>query len=118
MTPEEALARISSLRYELNEHNHNYYVLNNPTISDFDFDHKLKELETLEQEYPQFDDPNSPTHRVGSDITKGFTQAAHIYPMLSLSNTYTPEEVDDFVTRAQKELNGENVTIVGEMKYD
>lgn len=118
MTPEEALARISSLRSELNEHNHNYYVLNSPTISDYDFDQRLKELEKLEQEYPQFDDPNSPTRRVGSDITKGFSQAAHIYPMLSLSNTYTPEEVDDFVNRAQKDLNGEKVTIVGEMKYD
>ena len=118
MTPEEALSRISSLRAELDEHNHNYYVLNSPTISDYDFDQKLKELERLEQEYPQFDDPNSPTRRVGSDITKGFTQAAHIYPMLSLSNTYTVEEVDDFVRRAQKDLNGEKVTIVGEMKYD
>lgn len=118
MTPEEARTHIIALRDELNEHNHNYYVLNSPTISDYDFDQKLKELERLEQEYPQFDDPNSPTRRVGSDITKGFTQAAHIYPMLSLSNTYTVEEVDDFVNRAKKDLNGEKVTIVGEMKYD
>lgn len=118
MTPEEARTHIIALRDELNEHNHNYYVLNSPTISDYDFDQKLKELERLEQEYPQFDDPNSPTRRVGSDITKGFAQAAHIYPMLSLSNTYTVEEVDDFVNRAKKDLNGEKVTIVGEMKYD
>lgn len=118
MTPEEARTHIIALRDELNEHNHNYYVLNSPTISDYDFDQKLKELERLEQEYPQFDDPNSPTRRVGSDITKGFTQAAHIYPMLSLSNTYTVEEVDDFVNRAKKDLNGEKVIIVGEMKYD
>lgn len=118
MTPEEARTHIIALRDELNEHNHNYYVLNSPTISDYDFDQKLKELERLEQEYPQFDDPNSPTRRVGSDITKAFTQAAHIYPMLSLSNTYTVEEVDDFVNHARKDLNGEKVTIVGEMKYD
>lgn len=118
MTPEEALSLITSLRDELNGHNYNYYVLNSPTISDYDFDQKLKQLEQLERDFPQFDDPNSPTHRVGSDLTKGFTQVAHIYPMLSLSNTYSVEEVDDFVNRARRDLNGEKVTIVGEMKYD
>ena len=110
--------QIDSLRAELNRHNHNYYVLNAPEISDRDFDLMLKQLEQLEREHPEYDDPYSPTHRVGSDITKGFTQAAHIYPMLSLGNTYSVEEVDQWVRRTETALMGQQPTIVGEMKFD
>ncbi|MBQ8422765.1 MAG: NAD-dependent DNA ligase LigA [Coprobacter sp.] len=110
-------ARISQLRKELDEHNYNYYVLNAPTISDRDFDCMMAELQQLEEQYPQYDDPNSPTRRVGSDINKAFTQVAHRYPMLSLGNTYTREEVAAFYTRVQSALQ-EPFTIIGELKYD
>lgn len=109
---------IERLREELNRHNYNYYVLNSPEISDYDFDMKMKELERLEHEHPEFDDPLSPTHRVGSDISKGFVQWEHKRAMLSLSNTYSIEDVDDFVRRAKEGLMGEPFQIVGEMKYD
>ena len=92
-------ARIQSLRDEINRHNHNYYVLNNPTIDDREFDRIMKELEELERANPEYDDPLSPTHRVGSDLSKGFEQVPHIYPMLSLTNTYSVEEVDQWVDR-------------------
>ncbi len=110
--------RIESLREELNRHNHNYYVLNSPQISDKDFDMLMKELELLERNFPQYDDPLSPTHRVGSDLTKGFLQVAHIHPMLSLGNTYSVSEVDDFMRRTRQQLMGEEFSIVGEMKFD
>ncbi|MDE5608567.1 MAG: NAD-dependent DNA ligase LigA [Muribaculaceae bacterium] len=110
--------RISQLRNEINRHNHAYYVLNAPTVSDYDFDMLLKELERLEKENPELDDPLSPTHRVGSDISTGFSQAAHIYPMLSLSNTYSISEVDDFFRRVRQSLDNQKFTLVGEMKYD
>ena len=110
--------RIDSLREELNRHNHNYYVLNSPQISDKDFDMLMKELELMERNFPQYDDPLSPTHRVGSDLTKGFTQVAHIHPMLSLGNTYSIEEVEDFMRRTRQQLMGEEFSIVGEMKFD
>lgn len=110
--------RIDTLREELNRHNHNYYVLNSPQISDKDFDMLMKELELLERNFPQYDDPLSPTHRVGSDLTKGFTQVAHIHPMLSLGNTYSIEEVEDFMRRTRQQLMGEDFSIVGEMKFD
>lgn len=110
--------RIDSLREELNRHNHNYYVLNSPQISDKDFDMLMKELELLERNFPQYDDPLSPTHRVGSDLTKGFTQVAHIHPMLSLGNTYSITEVEDFMRRTRQQLMGEEFSIVGEMKFD
>ncbi len=109
---------IRRLRDELEQHNYNYYVLNAPTITDHDFDMMLKRLETLEQEHPEFDDPLSPTHRVGSDLTKGFEQHIHVYPMLSLSNTYSPEEVDQWVERTERALAGQESDIVGEMKFD
>ena len=109
---------IESLRREINEHNHRYYVENTPSISDYDFDMLLKELERLEAEYPEFDDPLSPTHRVGSDLTKGFEQVPHLYPMLSLSNTYSIEDVDAWMDRVMSALPGQEVTIVGEMKFD
>lgn len=110
--------RISALRDELNRHNHNYYVLNSPTISDTEFDMLMKELERLEREHPELDDPLSPTHRVGSDLTTGFEQVSHIYQMLSLSNTYSVEEVDEWVERVERALPGERPVIVGEMKFD
>ncbi|MCM1505181.1 MAG: NAD-dependent DNA ligase LigA [Muribaculum sp.] len=113
-----AQERIEQLRKELDKHNYNYYVLNSPKISDYDFDMKMKELEKLEHEHPEFDDPYSPTHRVGSDLSKGFTQWEHKRAMLSLSNTYSIEEVDEFVRRAKEGLLGEPFQIVGEMKYD
>lgn len=113
-----AKERIEQLRRELNEHNHKYYVENSPEISDFDFDMLMKELEKLEKEYPEFDDPLSPTHRVGSDLTKGFEQTAHIYPMLSLSNTYSMDDVDAWARRVKEALPGHEVTFVGEMKFD
>lgn len=109
---------IRRLRDELEQHNHNYYVLNAPTISDHDFDMMLKRLEALEREHPEFDDPLSPTHRVGSDLTKGFEQHPHVYPMLSLSNTYSPEEIDQWVERTERALAGQESDIVGEMKFD
>ncbi len=117
-TPDENLKRIQDLRDELNRHNHDYYVLNNPTISDHDFDFKMKELEQLELQFPEFDDPDSPTHRVGSDINKSFIQVKHIHPMLSLGNTYSSEDVADFMRRTETFLSGEKFEIVGEMKFD
>lgn len=118
MEANEARERIEALRRELERHNYNYYVLSAPEISDREFDRMMKELEALEKEWTEFDDPLSPTHRVGSDLTKGFEQVRHIYPMLSLGNTYSIGEVDDFVRRVREAVPGEEVTIVGEMKFD
>lgn len=115
MTTEE---RIKQLRDELNRHNHNYYVLNAPEISDKDFDMMMKELEGLEKENPHLADPLSPTQRVGSDLTKGFEHVVHERPMLSLANTYTVGEVDEWFDRVRKGLEGESFEITGEMKYD
>lgn len=109
---------IESLRQQINQHNHNYYVNNAPVISDQDFDMLLKELESLEKEHPEYDDPYSPTHRVGSDLTKGFRQIVHERPMLSLGNTYSVGEVEEFVSRCRDGLPGQQVEIVGEMKFD
>lgn len=109
--------QIEALREELNKHNYDYYVLSSPTISDFEFDKKLKELSELETLYPEYFDANSPTQRVGSDINKSFRQVIHRYPMLSLGNTYTEAEVTDFYNRVQKGLNDE-FEIVCELKYD
>ena len=93
MTSQE---RIVYLRNELHRHNHSYYVLNMPEISDFEFDQLMRELQDLEAQHPEMYDPTSPTMRVGSDLTNEFTQVAHRYPMLSLGNTYSFEEVTDF----------------------
>jgi len=117
MGPEEAKKRIEQLTRELQQHNYNYYVLNNPVISDYEFDLLLKELEKLEKEYPQFKLPDSPTQRVGTDITKEFKTVKHKHPMLSLANTYSESEVTDFINRVQKAV-GENVEFVCELKYD
>lgn len=110
--------RIEELRRLLNEYNHQYYVLNAPTVGDKEFDLLMKELEALEATRPDMADPLSPTQRVGSDLTKGFSQVKHIYPMLSLANTYSVEEVDDFVQRVKKEIVNEDCVLVGEMKFD
>ena len=115
---EEDKKRIDFLRAELNRHNHNYYVLNAPEIGDKEFDMMMKELEQLEAQHPEWNDPLSPTRRVGSDINKSFTQVAHIHPMLSLGNTYSIEEVGDFMRRTTTGLMGEKFEIVGEMKFD
>ena len=93
MTPKE---QIEQLRSELHRHNHNYYVLNAPEISDFEFDRLMRELQELEAQYPEYYDPMSPTMRVGSDLSNEFVQVAHKYPMLSLGNTYSFDEVRDF----------------------
>ena len=110
--------RILDLRNEINEYNHQYYVLNAPTISDKEFDDKLRELQELEESYPQYFDAYSPTQRVGSDLTQGFKQVKHVHPMISLSNSYSVDEVADFLTRAENGLQGEKCEIVGEMKFD
>lgn len=110
--------KIKQLRDELNRHNYNYYVLNQPTIGDMEFDFKMHELEDLEKAHPEFADPLSPTQRVGSDISQGFKQVLHERPMQSLGNSYSIEEVQDFLRRAKDGLGGEPVQIVGEMKYD
>ncbi len=112
------IERIDSLRSLLHRHNYNYYVLNDPEISDREFDMLMKELEELESRHPEHFDPNSPTRRVGSDLSGGFTQERHIYPMLSLANTYSIDDVDAWVKRVDEGLSGQEVTIVGEMKFD
>ena len=113
----EIEVKIKSLRDELEKHNHNYYVLSAPTISDQEFDRKMKELEELEKAYPEYADPFSPTQRVGSDLSKEFDQVVHTYPMLSLGNTYSEEEVRDFYERTERLLN-EPFEVVAELKYD
>ena len=110
--------KIEDLRKELHLANYNYYVLSQPTMSDYDFDQKLAELQKLENENPQFYDANSPTQRVGSDINKNFVQVAHKYPMLSLGNTYSEEDIREFYDRTQRFLNGESFEIVCELKFD
>lgn len=110
--------RILQLRKELHEHNYKYYVLNQPEISDQEFDFMMKELQELEARHEDMFDPNSPTQRVGSDINQEFTQVTHKYPMLSLANTYSQEEVADFYNSVKKGLNGEDFEICCELKYD
>ena len=110
--------RILQLRKELHEHNYKYYVLNQPEISDQEFDFMMKELQELEVRHEDMFDPNSPTQRVGSDINQEFTQVTHKYPMLSLANTYSQEEVADFYNSVKKGLNGEDFEICCELKYD
>ena len=110
--------RIADLRRQLDRHNYNYYVLNAPEISDREFDMMMHELEDLEKQYPDMADPLSPTQRVGSDISDKFEQVSHIYPMLSLANTYSIDEVDEWFGRVRSGLGGEKFEIVGELKYD
>ena len=110
--------QIDLLRAELHRHNHNYYVLNAPEISDKEFDDLMRELQDLEAAHPEYMDENSPTMRVGSDLSKNFTQVAHKYPMLSLGNTYSESEVADFYERVRRGLEGEDFEICCELKYD
>ena len=110
--------RIVQLRKELHEHNHRYYVLNQPTIGDMEFDMMMRELQDLEAKYPDMADPNSPTQRVGSDLNQEFRQVEHKYPMLSLANTYSEAEVEDFYNSVKKGLGDEEFEICCELKYD
>lgn len=113
----EVASRVRHLRDVLEQHNYNYYVLSAPTISDREFDALMKELEELEKQHPELADPHSPTQRVGSDLSKEFQSVPHKYPMLSLSNTYSKEEVQEFYERTDRFLN-EPFEVVGELKYD
>ncbi|WP_262247682.1 NAD-dependent DNA ligase LigA [Parapedobacter soli] len=117
MSPAEAAIRIEELTRELNEYNYQYYVLANPSISDYDFDQRLKELEELERLFPQFLDPDSPTQKVGGDITQRFQTVRHRWPMLSLSNTYSEQELRDFDERVRKAI-GNSFQYVCELKFD
>ncbi len=117
MNQEEVKKKIESLTNEIKQHNYNYYILSQPKISDFDFDHLLKELEALETEFPHLAFPDSPTQKVGGDITKNFVQVRHKYPMLSLGNTYSEEDLKEFDSRIQKAL-GTDYEYVCELKFD
>lgn len=117
MTPQQAKYRIDELKSMLSQHNYNYYVLSEPTISDFEFDLLINELQTLESKFPQFDDENSPSRRVGSDLNREFKSFDHTYPMLSLGNTYNREELSEFDQRVKKVV-GEEVRYFCELKYD
>ena len=110
--------RILELRQQLHEHNHRYYVLNQPTISDQDFDFLMHELQDLEARHPELYDPNSPTQRVGSDLQSEFRQVKHKYPMLSLSNTYNEQDVAEWYDSVSRGLEGEPFEVCCEMKYD
>ncbi|MBC5842714.1 NAD-dependent DNA ligase LigA [Flavobacterium sp. F-380] len=112
------LKSIEDLRVALNNHNYNYYVLDNPTISDYDFDLKLKELQELENKYPEYFDQNSPTQRVGGMITKNFETVPHEYRMYSLDNSYSKEDLQDWQTRIQKVLGNVELSYTCELKYD
>ncbi|MBR2241904.1 MAG: NAD-dependent DNA ligase LigA [Prevotella sp.] len=110
--------RIEQLRQELHEHNHRYYVLNQPIIDDQEFDRLMRELQDLEAKHPELYDPNSPTQRVGSDLNQEFRQVAHKYPMLSLANTYSEQEVAEWYESVKKGLGGDDFDVCCEMKYD
>ncbi len=117
MNEQEVKIRIKELTDLINQYNYNYYTLSQPTVSDFDFDMMLKELEKLEQQYPAYAEHNSPTQKVGGHITKNFIQVKHKYPMLSLGNTYSEEELKDFDERVRKSI-GDNFEYVVELKFD
>ena len=114
----DEIQRIEQLRKELHEHNYRYYVLNQPTIGDQDFDFMMHELQDLEARHPEMDDPNSPTQRVGSDLNEEFRQVTHKYPMLSLANTYNEQDVADWYESVKRGLAGEDFEVCCEMKYD
>ncbi len=117
MKKSEARERIKKLKIEIDRHNHSYYVLNQPSISDFEYDLLLNELDTLERKFPEFQTKDSPTRRVGSDITNEFVQFEHKYPMLSLGNTYNEEELREYDGRVRKAVSGQ-VEYVCELKFD
>ncbi len=114
----DEIKRIEQLRKELHEHNYKYYVLNQPTIGDQEFDFMMHELQDLEAKHPEMADPNSPTQRVGSDLNAEFRQVEHKYPMLSLANTYNEQDVADWYESVKKGLAGEDFEVCCEMKYD
>ena len=114
---EETISRIKKLREEINQHNHRYYVLNEPIISDHEFDYLMKELEALESDHPEYYDSLSPSQRVGNDISQEFMQREHKYAMLSLGNTYSKDELADFDARIRK-LTENQFTYVCELKFD
>lgn len=118
MTMDNPQSRIQELRSLLHRFNHEYYVLNAPSVSDRDFDFMMKELEALEAAHPEYADPLSPTQRVGSDLTKGFEQVTHDRPMISLANSYNIQDVDDWFSRVDAGLGGESFEVVGELKFD
>ena len=110
--------RILQLRKELHDHNYKYYVLNQPEITDQQFDFMMHELQDLEARHPELADPNSPTQRVGSDLGHDFQQVAHKYPMLSLANTYNEQNVAEWYDSVKRGLGGEDFEVCCEMKYD
>ena len=110
--------KIEQLRNELNQHNYNYYVLDNPTISDYEFDLKLKELQDLEKAYPEFFDENSPSVRVGGSITKNFKTIVHEFRMYSLDNSYSKEDLEDWEKRIIKAVGHNKISFTCELKYD
>jgi len=118
MTIQEARQRVEQLRNALEKHNNSYYVLANPSISDFEYDALMRELMVLEEQFPELQDASSPSQRVGSDLSEEFVQVDHRYPMLSLGNTYSEEEVRDFDQRVRKLLNGEEPEYICELKFD
>ena len=109
--------KIEALRAELRQHNYNYYVLDQPQIDDYTFDQKLKELQELESKHPEYHDPNSPTLRVGGQVTKNFATVKHQYRMYSLDNSYSQEDLEDWEQRIKKLVDGK-VEYVCELKYD
>jgi DNA ligase (NAD+) len=117
MNVQQAKLRIIELTDLINQHNYNYYTLSQPTVSDFDFDMMLKELEALESQFPELASANSPTKRVGGEVTKNFIQVKHKYPMLSLGNTYSEEELNEFDERVRKSI-GDDFEYVVELKFD
>ncbi|MDR0603255.1 MAG: NAD-dependent DNA ligase LigA, partial [Bacteroidales bacterium] len=118
MVTEDIIQRVNFLRRELDRLNHEYYVLNSSTVDDFVYDRLMAELSELEKQNPELQSPESPTVRVGSDITKEFAQVRHKYPMLSLSNTYSKEEIEEFDTRIKKETGADNIEYICELKFD
>lgn len=115
---EKIFQKIKKLRQELHQHNYEYYVLDAPTISDYDFDLKLKQLQNLENQYPKFSDPNSPTLRVGGEVTKNFPTVPHEFRMYSLDNSYSKQELEDWEKRIQKKLGQNEISFTCELKYD
>jgi len=118
MSEPSVIDKIVQLRKELHEHNYNYYILDAPQISDYDFDQKLKLLQTLEDQHPEMFDPNSPTQRVGGGITKAFETVVHHQPMYSLSNTYSLEEIEEWIERIKKRIGSVSLTYTCELKFD
>ena len=112
------LEKLNALRDELREHNHNYYILDAPVISDFEFDLKLKELQALEAKFPEYADPNSPSVRVGGAVTKNFKTVKHTIRMYSLDNSYSKDELLDWEQRVHKNLGNTAVSYTCELKYD